>query len=81
MEELITKFKSANLSFGSKLWSSFKTRVSRELTINEGVDYIILKFVCDDRDANGATPTIITKAMYEEQQKRFNDLLEQVKKT
>ena len=71
--------RSCRFSFGSELWSSVKNRTSKEITLNDAVDYLLLKFVCDDRIANPTTSTTITKEMVVTERKRFEDLLNEVK--
>jgi len=64
-------------TIGSTLWMSVKNRISRDIKYNDGVDYILLKFVCDD--VMNKTNIIITKEMLEEQRNVFLKLLEESK--
>ena len=61
--------------FGSPLWQSFKERVHRELSLNDAVEYLILKYVCEDYMKNKDQKTLITKDMLSIQKIEFDKLL------
>lgn len=77
LDKLLGNEINTRFTFGSNLWVSIKNRKEADVSCNEAVDYILLKFACDD--FHNKTNVRITREMVEEERKRFIKILEEVK--
>ena len=67
-------------SFDSRLWLSMRRRKDIKLTNQDMLEFIVLKFVCEDFVNSKDDPIIVTKNMLDEQRKTFEKLVKECEK-